>query len=305
MCGNSCKNINQEVTMMRASYYTFFLLFIIKMAFPQYTSEWTSGNLGQYGWGGAYGYDIDNDGLVEYYIRSANSITFYNGNYTVDWNVSYPGYDYVTVVQPRDIDGDGIIVPLNMDNDGAGEIVIAGYYYNTSNYTYYGRFRVYDATSHIMEFESPEITGFAGTASLEDIDGDGRDELIVSRYGSSTSSSYVDVYAYVNSATTGQSVKQYDKTPIHCTPNPARQKIMIPFTVTEQEVTKPLRVCIYDASGRIIKTLLTLSKPSKGSYNLMWDGTDNNGKSVASGNYFIVLEKGNSVSKTHIGMLSL
>ena len=47
---------------------TVFIVLLIGISFAraQYTAEWTSNNLGQYGWGGAYGYDIDNDGLVEF-----------------------------------------------------------------------------------------------------------------------------------------------------------------------------------------------------------------------------------------------
>lgn len=260
-------------------------------AFAQYTAEWTSSNLGQYGWGGAYGYDIDNDGLVEFQVRSLGQIVFRNGSYGVDWSVSFPGYDYVSVVQPRDIDGDGLAVPLNTDNDGDGEIFIVGYYYDSNSSNYYGRFRVYSATGHTLEFESPSITGFAGTASQEDIDGDGRDELIITRFGSTVSSMYVAVYAY-SGGSVNESPSYHESFAVPCHPNPATNSVNIPVSVDRREAAFPLSISIYDMTGRLVKDILQGKIMPQGLHTLSWDGTNEDGSSVPAGTYCIRITKG-------------
>ncbi|MEO0184668.1 MAG: FlgD immunoglobulin-like domain containing protein [candidate division WOR-3 bacterium] len=267
------------------------------LSFCQYTAEWTSPNLGQSGWGGAYGFDIDNDGMVEIETRSSSQITFYNGNYTVAWNIPISGYDYLNVLYPRDIDGNGLLVPLNTDNDGAGELVVTCYYFSGS--TYYGRFRVYDASTHSMEFESPLITGFYGSGSLEDIDGDGRDEIIINRFGSSTSESYVVVYAY-----TQKIDEQKDSYEVHSTfrtfPNPTSNIVYIPFAIEEHETFTPLLVKIYNIAGQLVKTLMKSDNPAPGDYRLIWDGTDDNGSVVSSGTYFVSIIAGQKEYRNEI-----
>jgi hypothetical protein len=271
--------------------YTAILVCALPCAHAQYTAEWTSGNLGQYGYGGAYGYDIDNDGLVEYYVRQLNQITFYNGDYTVEWNISVPGYDYVTVISPRDIDGDGLFIPLNTDNDAAGEIIVTAYYYDTNNSTYYGKFRVYDAVTRVMEHESSQITGFYGTASQEDIDGDGRDEIILTRFGSTTSASYVDVYAYTGTGC-NENAGYSLFSEVTSAPNPATQGTSVRFMIQTNDMNAPVRIIVYDAAGRAVKILMEMDHGVPGSYELLWDGKDETGVSVSSGTYFITVTKG-------------
>ncbi len=276
---------------MRFNIKTMVVLIFTNLCFAQYTAEWTSPNLGQAGWGGAYGFDIDGDNLVEIEARSSSVFMFYNGNYTTAWSISFPGYDYLNVFHPRDIDGNGVLVPLNTDNDGAGELVVAGYYYSTPSY--YGKFRVYDAGSHAQEYESPLITGFYGNGTLEDLDGDGRDEIIIVRYGSSNDS-YVVVYAYTSGAEEQKGMYKI-KSETRIFPNPATQNIniTIPFEVTADETSEPLKVAIYDASGRSVRILLENNRAAQGRYHLVWDGTDENSIKVSSGSYFVHIIKGN------------
>jgi hypothetical protein len=70
-------------------------------------------------------------------------------------------------------------------------------------------------------------------------------------------------------------------------PNPVINGLArISFSLAE-----PTRVSlkIYDASGRIVKTLAN-SQLTRGIYNLTWDGKDENSRSVAEGIYFYTLE---------------
>lgn len=254
--------------------------------YAQYTAEWTSSNLGQYGWGGAYGYDIDSDGLVEFEVRKDGEFRFYNGNYTIEWTILFPGYDYINITHPRDIDGDGILTPLNTDADGSGELIVTGSYISGS--TYYGRIRVYDASNHSLEYESPLITGFYGSATQEDIDGDGRDEIIIVRILSSAS--YVDVYAYT--AGVNELSQTYQKISTTKTiPNPMSYETTIVFSISKQEAGKTVDITIYDEAGRKVKSLWSNTKSVQGDYCLIWDGSDNNNLPVRSGTYFVHIEK--------------
>ncbi|MGB3340232.1 MAG: FlgD immunoglobulin-like domain containing protein [bacterium] len=266
----------------------------------QYTSEWTSSNLGQYGWGGSFGYDIDSDGLVEFELRTAGEFRFYNGNYTIAWAIPFPGYDYVNITHPRDIDGNGILVPLNTDADGSGELIVTGFYISGS--TYYGRFRVYDAVSHSLEYESPLITGFYGSATQEDIDGDGRDEIIIVRFGNTTAISYVDVYAYTAGANE-QNQTYHTMSSMKTMPSPMRYETTIAFSITKQDAEQPVDITIYDETGREIRSLWHNEKCIQGDYRLVWDGTDNNDVSVPSGAYFVHIKKGEKSENNQIQII--
>ena len=268
--------------------------------FAQYSSDWTSSNLGQYGWGGSFGYDIDTDGLVEFEVRTEGEFRFYNGDYTAEWTIPFLGYTYVNITHPRDIDGDGILVPLNTDGDGAGELIVTGFYISGS--TYYGRFRVYDAASHSLEYESPLITGFYGSATQEDINGDGRDEIIIVRYGSSTTTSYVDVYTYTGFINENNAAYQISSS-LTALPNPASMEIAVTFSIAKEESGYPVTVIIYDGLGREIKNLWCTSEVVRGDYRLIWDGLDNNGLAVPTGNYFIQIKKQNKIETQHIQMI--
>ena len=48
---------------------------------------------------------------------------------------------------------------------------------------------------------------------------------------------------------------------------------------------------VYDIRGRLVRTLVDERKPA-GSYNLMWDGTDELGRKVSSGVYFYRMQSG-------------
>jgi len=70
-------------------------------------------------------------------------------------------------------------------------------------------------------------------------------------------------------------------------PNPATKGLAkISFTISEPTKTS---VRIYDASGRLIKTLVN-SNLGSGVYNYTWNGTDEHNNTVAEGVYFYTLE---------------
>jgi len=71
-------------------------------------------------------------------------------------------------------------------------------------------------------------------------------------------------------------------------PNPVREKTMVRFSVP---ANTSISLDIYDISGRLVKTLAR-GIPGAGSYFSVWNGTDNNGKTVPGGVYLCNLKAG-------------
>lgn len=71
-------------------------------------------------------------------------------------------------------------------------------------------------------------------------------------------------------------------------PNPFNPKTMIHFTLSNPAQT---RIEVFDASGRMIRTLLDEARPA-GANQVAWDGLDDAGRSVGSGVYFYRLKAG-------------
>jgi hypothetical protein len=70
-------------------------------------------------------------------------------------------------------------------------------------------------------------------------------------------------------------------------PNPFTNTVTLSYLIKKDLSVSPV-IKIYDMSGKIIKTF-TCSKNS-GSYTIVWDGSDNNGKYMPSGTYFCAIE---------------
>ena len=69
-------------------------------------------------------------------------------------------------------------------------------------------------------------------------------------------------------------------------PNPFNPTTTIPFEI---ERAGWVRLTIFDASGRRVRTLIDENKEA-GSHEQFWNGRDSRGKPVASGVYFLRLE---------------
>jgi flagellar hook assembly protein FlgD len=83
-------------------------------------------------------------------------------------------------------------------------------------------------------------------------------------------------------------------------PNPITNGLAkISFTISEPTKAS---LKIYDASGRMVKTLVN-SKLDKGVYNLTWNGTDDDNNAVAEGIYFYTLKTDNYNSTKKLVMM--
>ncbi|TES92738.1 MAG: T9SS type A sorting domain-containing protein [Candidatus Cloacimonadota bacterium] len=74
-------------------------------------------------------------------------------------------------------------------------------------------------------------------------------------------------------------------------PNPVREKTTISFTVPNNT---SMSLDIYDISGRLVKNLAN-GVPGAGSYFVVWDGKDLNGKDVPDGVYLYTLRAGSYI----------
>jgi len=78
-------------------------------------------------------------------------------------------------------------------------------------------------------------------------------------------------------------------------PNPFNPETGIGYDVPE---TRHVRLCVYTLTGQLVRTLIDGERPA-GAYAVVWDGTDDVGRNVASGVYVCRMEAGefNAVQK--------
>ena len=69
-------------------------------------------------------------------------------------------------------------------------------------------------------------------------------------------------------------------------PNPFRTRLAIQLAVAHAQ---PVRLKVYDLSGRVVSTLLDGQEPA-GSRVVIWDGRDGHGRAAAAGVYILKLE---------------
>ncbi len=68
-------------------------------------------------------------------------------------------------------------------------------------------------------------------------------------------------------------------------PNPVRNRTTVFFSLAQPA---SVRLAIFDPQGRMVKSLISEQKPA-GYYSLAWDGTDDKGRSLPAGVYFLRL----------------
>ena len=150
-----------------------------------------------------------------------------------------------------------------------------------------------DPRSNQILFVFPENAGkAAGTDTLRfaifDIDGDDYVDLIVSDPATQT----VQVWgAQTTSTATEDDIEAALSHLLQNYPNPFRTSTTITYEV---EQPGPVRVTVYDALGRKVKTLVDAQQPV-GSHHVTWDGRDAGGQAVAAGTYFYRLRVGEAV----------
>jgi hypothetical protein len=83
-------------------------------------------------------------------------------------------------------------------------------------------------------------------------------------------------------------------------PNPFNPTTTISFILP---LEKKISLKVYDMLGKEVKTLVSNSSLKKGNHQIIWDGTNNFGSKVASGNYIAKLEFGNFAKSIKMTLL--
>jgi len=68
-------------------------------------------------------------------------------------------------------------------------------------------------------------------------------------------------------------------------PNPFKQSVTIPFTLSESRTGYLVRAEVFNSMGQKVKTILN-EPMTQGFYSLEWDGTNNSGQKLSEGIYF-------------------
>jgi hypothetical protein len=85
-----------------------------------------------------------------------------------------------------------------------------------------------------------------------------------------------------------------------CTPNPSRGVTRMDFTLpSDQRVS----LDVYDVAGRRVRSLLTAEVLPRGRRTVVWDGTDRDGREVASGVYLARLRADDGAATAKILVL--
>ena len=75
-------------------------------------------------------------------------------------------------------------------------------------------------------------------------------------------------------------------------PNPFNPRTTVAFSVVSAQ---HLRISVYDMAGRLVETLVNdVRQP--GRHEVIWDGTDSDGRPVAAGTYLVRLETEGAVA---------
>ncbi len=123
------------------------------------------------------------------------------------------------------------------------------------------------------------------TLDVNDVDNDGFEDII----GLNTTDSTVVVYG----AMTATSVENSDPENIHFQlfqnyPNPFNPNTTISYSVAQ---TGEVKLKIFNTRGQVVRTLVSATQ-GVGQYSLTWDGRDDTGNVLSSGQYFYRLKVG-------------
>lgn len=123
-----------------------------------------------------------------------------------------------------------------------------------------------------------------------DIDGDGRDEIIIS------DQEHTAAYEYIGStdATTQQMQTIPQTNEIYQNfPNPFNPKTNIKYSI---KYSGPVEIVIFNEIGQKVRTLIEKRTFMPGDYSIEWDGKDDNLNMLPNGTYFYQIRTGDFIS---------
>jgi hypothetical protein len=141
------------------------------------------------------------------------------------------------------------------------------------------------STSSVGNYSSPFIAQISATPSDTTV---GFTLHLSANNGSYQKADYFTFYIYGSPGVEEQKISAFNTVSLNVDPNPFVQMIDIRYLIPSIDNQKPT-LKIYDASGRLVQDfseeLSVIGYPS----SVRWDGTDQNGRRVASGVYFVDL----------------
>ncbi len=237
-----------------------------------------------------FSHDMDGNGKPELWVGGDFSSSIYGG---VTRIFAFEPTDNESYEQVYQIDIRGLfalsigdIRVADFDNDGKEEVMVRNgnymfFFKNKGPKDYYCDFIYEDPMSDTTK------TSQWGT-DAKDLDNDGIPELL--SFNTVGEHSRASTLILKRSSIVGIS-KEEDNLPhdfklYQNYPNPFNGMTKIKYSVPKQS---NVRIIIRDLLGRAVKTLLSDSR-TRGVYESIWDGTDDNNRSVSSGVYFISME---------------
>jgi len=83
---------------------------------------------------------------------------------------------------------------------------------------------------------------------------------------------------------------------LNVSPNPFKKKVKITFNIKKSGI---VNISIYNLQGRLIKTIVNENK-TKGEYEIIWDGRDNNEEDITNGLYIVHFQHDKKIHSSKI-----
>lgn len=264
------------------------VLFVsIQTVNAQWTNEWTSSPIEAGVVSGWLNFQqIGNDWNARLY--SIDSLTF---QIMQDGYSGTPQYVYTFTPSERLAGNQVYSLDVDLTGDNITEFYVLGY--DGGSTPFRQSFKIFDITTNtiLLEKNSPN---FSYTfPSIFDVDNDGILEAVFSKYDYPSLTNY-SLESYNTGVTTSVAGEapfmRFDLEQNY--PNPFNPSTTIKY---ELNSIGNVRLQIFDIKGELIKTLVNDFQNS-GSYEVVWNGTNNRGEKLSSGVYFYSVRIGENIS---------
>lgn len=216
------------------------------------------------------GMDLEGDGILELIVQSDDSILVFDGSsHLLKWQfkTSDIGDTDTEFWGFYDIDGDGTREAIFETFGQPHKIVII------------------NPQTNNIEFTLEQPNGRVGVENILDLDNDGLYELIVDFDDGINSKIQIWGSGTTSTVSTPKTTPSFYELSQNY-PNPFN-----PSTTIEYSVQKAgnVQIKIHNTLGQLVRTLVNESRPA-GEYSTAWDGKNDSGRKVTSGQYFYQLQ---------------
>ena len=263
----------------------------IKFRAPSDFHQYTIFNARNQGDLGYNKFDLENDGISEivmmsnsgFYMDSTVALIYDGASNNLKYKIKWL-YKYGTI----NLAVSGFYGFCDIDGDHVREAVVPGYYQDSTMSDHNGFMFINLSNDQVKFFiESPSSNYY----TFADIDNDGYTEMITSYMIIGHSTTPVANPITNLSKRTTASASLY--------PNPFSGIARLEYYVPVQSSVK---LKIFEASGRMVRMLYDGTK-SPGDFSEIWNGKNDRGESLASGQYFYTIQIGDFVTNKKMIML--